>query len=90
MRLGHFAPYALYSITRAQSVGTSGLKSLGDEHTVSAGVRWDFARNLDAKLQLQQVTFDSLQDTASFADVQPGARVGDKAKILSLVLDFVF
>ena len=35
-------------------------------------------------------SFDSLQDTASFADVQPGARVGDKAKILSLVLDFVF
>ena len=90
VRLGHFAPYALYSITRAQSAGTSGLKSLGDEHTVSVGVRWDFARNLDAKLQLQQVTLDSLEDTASFADVRQGARVGDKANVLSLVLDFVF
>ncbi|HWX36586.1 MAG TPA: hypothetical protein VNZ53_55375 [Steroidobacteraceae bacterium] len=90
VRLGRFAPYAIYSSTRAQSAGTSGLKSLGNDHTVSAGVRWDFAKSLDAKLQLQQVTIDSLDDTASFADLQPGARVGDKAHVLSLTLDFVF
>ena len=90
VRLGRFAPYAIYSTTRAQSVGTSGLKSLGDDHTVSAGVRWDFAKNFDAKLQLQRVTIDSLDDPASFADFQPGVRVGDKANVLSLTLDFVF
>ena len=90
VRLGRFAPYAIYSTTHAQSVGTSGLKSLGNDHTVSAGVRWDFAKNLDAKLQLQQVTVDSVDDTASFADLEPGARVGDKADVLSLTLDFVF
>ena len=74
VRLGHFAPYAIYSTTRAQSVGTSGLKSLGNDHTVAVGVRLDFAKNLDTKLQLQQVTIDSLDDSASFADAGPSAR----------------
>src|ERR1700676_1112076 len=90
VRLGRFAPYAIYSTTRAQSVGTSGLKSLGNDHTVAAGVRWDFAKNLDTKLQLQRVVLDSLDDTASFANVGPGARVGDKTNVLSWTLDFVF
>lgn len=53
-------------------------------------MRWDFAKNLDTKLQVQQVTIDSLDDPASLANLQPGARVGDKANVLSLVLDFVF
>ena len=57
---------------------------------ILAGVRWDFVRNLDFKLQLQQVTILSLDDPASFANIQPGARVGDKANVLSLALDFVF
>jgi hypothetical protein len=90
VRLGHLSPYAIYSTTHAQSVGTSGLQALGNEHTVTAGVRWDFAKNLDAKLQLQQVTIDSMDDPASFADLDPGARVGDKVNVLSLTLDFVF
>jgi hypothetical protein len=90
VRLGRFVPYAIYSTTRAQSVGTSGLKSLGNDHTVAAGVRWNFAKNLDTKLQLQRVVLDSLDDTASFADVGPGARVGDKTNVLSWTLDFVF
>jgi hypothetical protein len=90
VRLGRLSPYAIYSNTHAQSVGTSGLQALGNEHTVAAGVRWDFAKNFDTKLQLQQVTIDSVDDTASFADLSPSARVGDKANVLSLTLDFVF
>jgi hypothetical protein len=90
VRLGRVAPYVIYSTTHAQNVGTSGLKSLGNDHTMAAGVRWDFAKNIDTKLQLQQVVIDSLDDTASFADIGPNARVGDKTNVLSLTLDFVF
>jgi hypothetical protein len=90
VRLGRFAPYAIYSTTHALTVGTSGLQALGNDHTVAAGVRWDFAKNVDTKLQFQQVTIDSLDDTASFANVGPSARIGDKAHVLSLTLDFVF
>jgi hypothetical protein len=90
VHVGRFAPYATYSRLHAGASGSSMLKELGEEHTVSVGVRWDFARNFDFKLQLDRVTLDSLNDTASFTNVQPGARLGDKANVLSLALDFVF
>jgi hypothetical protein len=90
IRVGRFTPYALYSATSAQSTGTSALHSLGDEHTVGAGVRWDFAKNFDFKLQAERVTIETLDDPAAFSNLQPGARIGDKASVLSLALDFVF
>lgn len=90
VRIGRFAPYSFYSSTRAQSAGASGLKSLGDQHTVAAGVRWDFAKNLDFKLQIEQVTIGTLDDPAAFSNLQPGVRVGDKANVLSMAIDFVF
>jgi hypothetical protein len=89
MRFGRFTPYTFYSTMHQNSVGTSTLTSLGNEHTVAAGVRWDFAKNLDFKLQLEQVTLDSLDDPAAFSNLQPGARVGDKAHVVSLALDFL-
>jgi hypothetical protein len=89
MRFGRFEPYALYSTMHQESVGTSTLASLGNQRTVAVGVRWDFAKNLDFKLQLEQVTLDSLDDPAAFANLQPGARVGDKAHVISLTLDFL-
>jgi hypothetical protein len=89
MRFGRFTPYASYSTLHQESVGTSTLAFLGDQHTVAAGVRWDFAKNLDFKLQLEQVTLDSLDDPAAFANLQPGARIGDKAHVISLTLDFL-
>jgi CheY-like chemotaxis protein len=90
MRFGRFAPYTLYSTTHQESIGTSTLTSLGDQHTVAAGVRWDFAKNLDFKLQLERITLDSLDDPAAFANLQPGARAGDRAHVISLALDFLF
>jgi len=90
VRFGRFAPYTFYSTSHQESIGTSTLTSLGDQHTVAAGVRWDFAKNLDFKLQLEQITLDSLDDPAAFANLQPGARVGDKAHVISLALDFLF
>ena len=91
VRLGRFTPYAIYSTEHAPSAAPpSGLASLGNERTVTAGVRWDFAKNLDFKIQLQRVYIDTLNAPASFAKLQPGARVGDQANVLSLALDFVF
>ena len=90
IRVGRFAPYAFYSSTHAKGAGASGLKSLGDQHTAAAGVRWDFAKNLDFKLQGEQVTIGTLNDPAAFSNLQAGARVGDKANVLSLAIDFVF
>ena len=90
MRLGQFAPYAFYSAMHQQAVGTSGSNKLGNQHTLAAGVRWDFAKNVDFKFQVEQVTIESLNDPASFANLQPGARAGDRLHVLSLALDFLF
>jgi hypothetical protein len=88
IRIGAFTPYAIYSTYQPASTLPS--DALGTERTVSAGVRWDFAKNFDFKLQLQQVTIETLNSPASFLNLQPGARVGDKANVLSLAVDFVF
>ena len=53
-------------------------------------MRWDFAKNLDFKLQVERVTIDTVDDPAAFSNLQPGVRIGDKANVLSLALDFVF
>jgi hypothetical protein len=91
MRLGHFTPYVIYSMEDAPTAGpASGLTQLGDERTAAAGVRWDFAKNVDFKLQLQRVTIKTQDAPASFNNVQPGLRAGDKANVVSLTLDFVF
>jgi hypothetical protein len=89
-RFGKFTPYASYAITHAISVGASGLVDLGNEHTIAMGLRWDFVSNWDAKLQIERVTLDSLDDTAAFANIQAGARPGDKADVVSITVDFVF
>jgi hypothetical protein len=89
-RFGELTPYAFYASTHASAVGSSGLTALGDEHSVGAGLRWDFIRNFDAKLQFEQGTLVSVEDTAAFANIQPGARPGDKANVVSVALDFVF
>jgi len=91
MRVGRFTPYLIYSTEDApNSDPPSGLTALGDERTVGAGVRWDFAKNIDFKLQTQRVTIETKDAPASFAKVQPGLRIGDKANVVSLTLDFVF
>jgi hypothetical protein len=91
MRLGRFTPYVIYSMEDAPTAQpSSGLTQLGDEHTAAAGVRWDFAKNVDFKLQLQRVTIKTRDAPASFTNVQPGLRAGDKANVVSLTLDFVF
>jgi hypothetical protein len=91
MRFGQFTPYLIYSIENApDSAPPAGLTRLGDERTTAAGVRWDFAKNVDFKLQLQRVAIDTRHEPASFILVQPGLQVGDKANVVSLTLDFVF
>jgi len=90
VHFGKFTPYAFYAITHATSAGPSGLLDLGNEHTIAAGLRWDFASNFDAKLQLERATLDSLDDAAAFANIQAPARPGDQVHVVSLTLDFVF
>jgi hypothetical protein len=59
------------------------------QHTVSAGVRWDFMRNAALKVQLDEVRVDS-SSRGTFGNFQPGFSPGSTARIVSAVVDFVF
>ena len=62
------------------------INSVGaDQHTISAGVRWDFHESLDLKLQFDRV---SAQGNGLFINPQPGFH--GPVDVLGLALDFVF
>jgi hypothetical protein len=87
---GPLSPYVLFASTHQTEASVAGLWDLGNQRTAALGVRWDFARNIDLKAQAERVTLASLDDPASFANIQADARVGDHANVVSLALDFVF
>jgi hypothetical protein len=62
------------------------INSVGaDQHTVSAGLRWDFHESVDLKLQLDHVSF---QGNGLFINPQPGFH--GPVNVGSMTVDFVF
>ncbi len=59
------------------------------QRTLSAGVRWDFMKNLDLKLQYDYVRLDA-GSTGLFVNEQPGFKPGSTAGVFSATVDFVF
>jgi hypothetical protein len=57
-----------------------------DQHTWSAGFRWDFSSHADLKLQVDRVS--NVTGAPLMYTQQPG--FGGKLTVMSLVLDFVF
>ncbi|MBS1140513.1 MAG: hypothetical protein H6R13_1966 [Proteobacteria bacterium] len=61
--------------------------SRSDQHTTSIGVRWDFASNLDLKVQ-----FDAIRGTSESLFPFRNERAGwnGKTNVLTFVMDFIF
>ncbi len=59
------------------------------QRTLSAGLRWDFMRNLDLKVQYDYVRLDA-GSSGLFVNEQPGFRLGSTASVFSATIDFVF
>lgn len=59
------------------------------QHTISAGMRWDFMRNAAFKVQVDEVHVDS-DSTGTFGNFQPGFSPGARVRIVSAVVDFIF
>jgi hypothetical protein len=70
---------ALYSILEANS----------DDKTVSVGLRWDFMRNLDLKLQFDH-TSNGTYSAGKLTDLQPGFRPGGEVNVSTVTVDFIF
>jgi opacity protein-like surface antigen len=65
------------------------LESTAGQRTVSVGVRWDFIKNMDIKLQYDHSRLGS-NATSPLINVQPGFKPGGSFNIFSLATDFVF
>ena len=87
------------NITFSRLLDESTLGAYGTtENDVAAGVRWDFAKNMDLKFQMDHITRQSPRPffgyTGSFNVIQAGAGsfiTNNKAvDVLTVALDFVF
>lgn len=89
-RVGSLAPYLIGSKIKQSSVGSLRIAPAFDQRTIAAGLRWDFARNMDLKVQYETIRIGSVLIPTSFVNPQPGARIGDDARVFSATFDFVW
>lgn len=88
-RVQKFTPYAMYSMQH--SLGNTTILENVDQgqKDYSVGVRWDFRKNMDLKLQYDRVQLPS-NSAGYFINPQLGFSLGSSANVVSAVLDFVF
>jgi hypothetical protein len=65
------------------------LNSRPDQYTWSIGMRWDFMKNFDLKLQLDRINLGA-GSAGTLINVQPGFEPGSTVFLISSVVDFVF
>ncbi|MES2740579.1 MAG: porin [Pseudomonadota bacterium] len=65
------------------------LRSVATQETASAGMRWDFRRNMALKVQYDRVRPHG-NSTGTLINVQPEYRSGRSVNVISATLDFVY
>ena len=65
------------------------LQAIPDQSTVSLGVRWDCAKNVDLKAQFDHTRLGADSD-GTLINIQPGFRPGGTVNLFSATVDFVF
>lgn len=89
IRISKFTPYMTYSQGGSLGHPTVVPNYNRGQSDLSAGVRWDFARNFDMKVQFEHIWMPS--DSAGLLiNEQPDFRFGSCLNVLSATLDFVF
>lgn len=59
------------------------------QQTLSLGVRWDFTKNMDAKVQFDHTRFKG-NSVGPLINPQPDFTSGGSLNVISLAVDFVF
>jgi hypothetical protein len=59
------------------------------QKTISVGVRWDFAKNTDLKLQFDHARLGA-GSPGTLINIQPDFQTGGRFNVLSATIDFVF
>ncbi|MBU1425958.1 MAG: hypothetical protein KJ681_10110 [Gammaproteobacteria bacterium] len=97
-RIDKFTPYLLYSQNSPGSfyaystppTASARVRANRSQSTISLGVRWDFMRNYDFKLQYDQVKLSD-DSNGYLVNVPAGVNLyGNKFHVISAVVDFVF
>jgi hypothetical protein len=88
-RIRKFTPYAMYSIQHSLGGSTVVVPTVQGQKDYTVGVRWDFRKNMDLKLQYDRVVLPS-NSSGYFVNPQTGFALGSNANVVSAVLDFVF
>jgi hypothetical protein len=83
-------PPALAGFAAGLNAGLNALlQSIPAQRTVSLGARWDFARNLDLKLQFDHTRIGADSD-GTLINIQPGFQPGGTVNLFTATVDFVF
>jgi predicted porin len=75
--------------TQLNGILASALETIRSQHTVSLGARWDFVRNVAAKVQFDHTLVDAGSD-AQVRNLQPNYPTGGTLNLISVSVDFVF
>jgi hypothetical protein len=59
------------------------------QYTSSMGVRWDFMKNFDLKVQLERINLGA-GSVGTLINIQPGFQPGGIVYVISTAVDFVF
>jgi hypothetical protein len=88
-RIGKFTPYLGYARTYRARPGSMPIPAIVSQQTPSLGMRWDFAKNVDLKLQLERTKRNGgLQ--IYFVNQQPDFDAFGATTLFSLAVDVVF
>jgi len=83
-------PPALAGFAAGLNAGLNAvLESITAQSTVSLGVRWDFMKNLDLKLQADHTRLGA-DSSGTLINLQPGFRLGSTVNLFSAAVNFVF
>jgi hypothetical protein len=89
IRSGQWTPYLGFSSVKPSKPGPSVLADA--QRTLTAGLRWDFAKDAALKVQLDHIRLkESEGGNGFFINLQPGFSAGSSANIVSVVIDFAF
>lgn len=89
IRVARLTPYVTYAQAHSLDHPTSVMNMNFGERDLSAGVRWDFAKNVDLKVQYDHVSAPA-NSTGWFTNFTPDFRLGPSANVVTATLDFVF
>jgi len=87
-RIGQFTPYLTYARLKALTNPGLGFPPAG-QRNASSGLRWDFVKNFDLKVQYEHIGLDA-GSAGTLSNIQPGFSPGGKVNVISATLDFVF